>query len=114
MAVELAEQVFSRKKHTTIRLDREALEYPASLDMPLFGVEQGQRHSEARPLGEVRISAVDYKPVTELNDRDAQDDGFDSRSALLAALEEFYGHIQPWNLVCIYRFESARRLQAAE
>ncbi|WP_032936027.1 ASCH domain-containing protein [Mesorhizobium sp. WSM3626] len=107
MAEYLAEMVLQRRKCTTIRYDRNAVEYPAESLLPLYSLEEGQDRGNARCLADLRIVSVRYATVDELSDSDAENDGFDSRYHLLETLESFYGRLDLDDTVCIYAFQLA-------
>jgi len=109
MLAALAELVISNRKHTTIRYTPRAVEFPCQAILPLFIVEEGEPHDKARPHGKLRIGRVQYKKVRNLNDRDATSDGFRSRQELLAAMQGFYGPLNPSDYVSIYHFVSMGR-----
>lgn len=106
MLAGLAELVTSNRKHTTIRYTPRAVEFPCQAILPLFIVKKGERHDRARPNGKLRIGRVQYKKIRDLSDRDATSDGFRSRRELLAAMQGFYGPLNPSDHVSIYHFIS--------
>ena len=111
MLTALAELVTANRKHTTIRYTPHAVEFPCEATLPLFVVEKGASHETACPRGELRVGRVQYKKVRDLDDLDATSDGFRSRSELLAAMQGFYGRLNPTDYVSIYHFvPSGRRL----
>lgn len=112
MAEHLADKVLQRQKCTTIRYDRDAVEYPANHVLPLYSVEEGQGHDTARCLADLRILSVRYAPVRGLTDADARDDGFATKHELLETLERFYGHLRPYDTVCIYAFRLNEDVEA--
>jgi hypothetical protein len=114
MLAALAELVTSNRKHTTIRYAPRAVEFPCQATLPLFIMKKGERHDKARPNGKLRISRVQYKKIRDLNDRDATSDGFRSRHELLAAMQDFYGPLNPSDYVSIYHFVSIRRPSASQ
>jgi hypothetical protein len=108
MMAPLAGQVARKRKCTTIRHTPHAVEYPAKSTLPLFVVERGDRHEDAKPRGELRIVSIHYKPIRDLDERDAEKDGYRNRQELLHALHKFYGRLNPSDLVCIYNLEPAK------
>ena len=109
MTERLAREVAEGKKSTTIRVDRDALEFPASDVLPLFSVGAGAGLS---PAGSVRVSKVVYKRIRDLTETDARRDGFASRSALVDALTGFYGKLRDDEPVSIYDIAATRPLAA--
>jgi hypothetical protein len=103
MVAALARLITSNRKHTTIRYTPHAVEFPCQAILPFFIVKNGERHNKAQPNGLLRIGRVQYKKVRDLNNRDATSDGF-SRHELLAAMQGFYGPLNPSDYVSIYHF----------
>jgi hypothetical protein len=98
----------SAGKKTTIRYNRDCLEYPATPVLPLFVVDDSKSHTDAREQGAVRVTSVQYKRLDALDEEDARKDGFSSRAKLIDALFSFYGKIDPSDIVCVYEVEIAR------
>jgi hypothetical protein len=107
MAVNLAEKVMQQQKCTTIRYDRDAVEYPAEAVLPLFAVTDAGRPEHPHCLADLRILSVRYASVDDLTETDALYDGFSSLDELMGALQHFYGHMMPHETVCIYEFALA-------
>lgn len=104
MMANLVDKVLARRKCSTIRFDKHAVEYPAGSVLPLYSVEEGQLHEEATCIADLLLHAVRYERVEDLTDDDAIADGFTSRDDLVDALDNFYGRLSPQDLVCIYAF----------
>lgn len=108
MFAAFADLIVGRRKRTTIRYAPHAVEYPAKSTLPLFVVARGDRHEDAVRRGELRIRGICYKTMSELDDHDAEEDGFRNKKQLLDALQEFYGRLAPSDLVCIYQLEPVK------
>lgn len=104
MAAHLADKVLQRQKCTTIRFDKHAVEYPTGAVLPLFSLEAGQDHGQARCLADLALHSVRYEQVDDLTETDAIADGFGSREELIDTLQVFYGRLSPRDVVCIYSF----------
>jgi hypothetical protein len=104
MADNLADKVLAREKCTTIRFDKHAVEYPAGSVLPLYAIEEGKDHGEARCRADLLLRSVRYELVEGLTEKDALADGFRSREELIKALKTFYGELSPSDVVCIYAF----------
>ncbi|RJT30828.1 ASCH domain-containing protein [Mesorhizobium waimense] len=104
MAAHLATKVLRREKCTTIRFDKNAVEYPAGSILPLYALEEGQHHGEARCMADLALHGVRYEQVDDLTEDDALADGFNSKEELIDTLESFYGQLAPADVVCIYNF----------
>ncbi len=112
MMAPFARMVLANQKITTIRFTPAAIEFPAQATLPLFIVEDAERHSEARQHGKLQILGVQYKTVRELDDEDARNDGFRSRAELMDALQQFYADMTPSDFVCIYSLRPAMATSA--
>ncbi|QND62080.1 ASCH domain-containing protein [Mesorhizobium huakuii] len=104
MAERLADKVLSEQKSTTIRYDRDRVEYPAGPVLPLYAAEERGPQDEYRCLACLRVLSVRYSTFNGLTEADARSDGFSSLDELLGALQRFYGRIMPEDTVCIYEF----------
>jgi len=67
-------------------------------------------HSGGRPIAKVHIKNVRYKKVKDLNDTDAQLDGFKNKTELIENLKRVYGEIQDDDIVTIIEYELIQRL----
>ncbi|MRX37152.1 ASCH domain-containing protein [Aminobacter sp. MDW-2] len=104
MTERLADKVLSEQKSTTIRYDRDSVEYPAGPVLPLFAAAERAPQDEYRCLAGLRVLSVRYSTFEGLTEADARSDGFSSLDELLATLQQFYGRILPEDMVCIYEF----------
>lgn len=104
MAAHLADKVLQRRKCTTIRFDRYAVEYPTGAVLPLYSLAEGQDHGQAQCLADLVLHSVRYEQVNHLTENDAVADGFRSRDELIDNLQTFYGGLSPRDVVCIYAF----------
>ncbi len=100
----LADKVLSEKKSTTIRYDRDRVEYPAGPVLPLYAAAERVPQDEYRCLARLRVLSVRYSTFDGLTEADARSDGFSSLDELLGTLQHFYGRIMPDDTVCIYEF----------
>jgi hypothetical protein len=112
MIAPYARMILANQKITTIRFTPAAVEFPARATLPLFIVEDAERHSEAKQYGTLQILGVRYKTVCDLDDDDARNDGFGSRAELMDALQQFYADMMPSDFVCIYSLRPAMAASA--
>jgi hypothetical protein len=104
MVADLAELIFSSRKSSTIRYSKGAVEYPSAPALPLFVVNDHLESASPTCIGALDIGAVRYKTLAELNEYDAQMDGFASRAELVHALQTFYGDIPSDDVLSVFEF----------
>jgi hypothetical protein len=104
MVAELANKVLLQEKCTTIRFDKNAVEYPIDTILPLYALEEGEKHDEAKRMADLALHSLRYQRVDDLTEDDALADGFRSREELIDTLESFYGALAATDIVCIYAF----------
>ncbi|NPB02680.1 MAG: ASCH domain-containing protein [Methanopyri archaeon] len=68
-------------------------------------------HCGGYVYGKVRITDVETKRVKDLTDRDAKDDGFPNKEALVKALKRHYPNLTEDDLVTIIRFDWVERFE---
>lgn len=101
LAPSLIPSLHTNVKETTIRYSRNAVEYPVASDLPAYEDLSGT-DGDLRPIGHLKIAALNYKTFGSLTEEDATRDGFRSAADLRSALCEYYGEIGDTEIVSIY------------
>ena len=91
-------------KKTTIRYKLGALDCPKTKYLDLFE-NHFSRPDQKNFAGRVTIKRMIIKPFGALDEQDARNDGFTSRTALYKGLSEIYGPIPQAACVTIYWIE---------
>ena len=93
------------RKSTTVRYNRNALDVPSSLRIPLYPTHDFGRSESViseTPIAHTEIVGLTYKCFGDLTDKDGLNDGFENRSQLLDTLASIYSPITETDIVTIY------------
>jgi len=102
---EFIEWVRRGYKATTVRYRKDGIDYPVNKIMPLFPTRDFSSNSSPKEAGKVKISKFSVKKFRDLDDFDAQRDGFGRVEELKGVLSQIYGKIQVDEYVSIYNID---------
>jgi len=98
--------VSSKRKVTTIRYNRSAVDYPITQTLPVVGTERFDSGDTGKQVGtNYKVVSYTIKEFGDLDDNDGIRDGFSGRDELLKTLLKIYGHIHSNEPVSIYGIE---------
>ena len=93
------------RKTTTIRFKRGGIDFPLKPIMPLLATDSFKADAFEIPIGDVAITQFVVKKFKDLNDADAQKDGFKNLTELKTVLGQIYQGVSDDDFVSIYKIE---------
>jgi len=91
------------RKTTTVRFTPDGVEYPASQLLPVYATQKFERITKTgEPDSFFKVTGVHYKRFVDLDEKDAQRDGFRNVHQLKATLCEIYPNVSDIDVVTIY------------
>lgn len=101
------------RKVTTIRFRKGALEVPTRNELPLFETLDFGPGSRDKPVDHVLVHGIDYRIFGELDDKDAQKDGFRDRDDMRQGLRAIYPKLEDEDWVTIYTLSLKSKSEAS-